>query len=38
VAYSKYAYHNPPEDFPVTRVAAEIFGDSVPQRSRDCLE
>ncbi len=38
VAFRRYSYYNAPEDFPATRVAAELFGDSAPQPSRDCQE
>ncbi len=38
VEFKKYGMGNKPDDFPVTREAAEIFGDSLPQRSRDCAD
>lgn len=38
VEFRKHGYYNQPEDFPATHVAAEVFGDSAPQRSRDCQE
>jgi len=38
VEFRRYSYYNTPEMFPVTWVAAEVFGDSIPALSRDCYE
>ncbi len=36
--FKKCRDHNKPDDFPVTRLVAEVFGNSVPRLSRDCQE
>jgi prepilin-type processing-associated H-X9-DG protein len=38
VEFKQFTDHNKSDEFPVTRVAAELFGPIAPQPSRDCRE